>query len=43
MRPGSPPPLLNAIEVGFGLAPGLQALLDQHLPARSGEWYSDFY
>ena len=37
-------PLLvaNAIEVGFGLAPDLQALLDQLPPARSGEWYSDF-
>lgn len=37
-------PLLvaNAIEVGFGISPDLQAFLGELPPARSGEWYSEF-
>lgn len=37
-------PLLvaNAIEVGFGLSPDLDALIRDLPPARSGEWYREF-
>lgn len=37
-------PLLvaNAIEVGFGLRPDVDALLKDLPPARSGEWYREF-
>lgn len=34
--------MCHEIEVGFGLAPDLKALLDQLPPTRSGEWYSEF-
>lgn len=42
-RPVERPLLVaNAIEVGFGLPPDLEALRDALPPTRGGEWYRDF-